>query len=147
MDTVVPTRITRDTHVDAPVERVWAVLTTAEHIAGWFGDSASVDLRPGGAMALGWAAYGDFRALITKVDAPRAFAFRWAADADVEPGQGNSTLVEFTLAPEGDGTLLTVVESGFGLLARPAEAQAEHALENTKGWEQELAELKAYAED
>ncbi|HEY1175460.1 MAG TPA: SRPBCC family protein [Phytomonospora sp.] len=146
MDTVVPTRITREIHVDAPVERVWAVLTTAEHISGWFGDSASVDLRPGGAMALGWAAYGDFRAVITKVEAPRAFAFRWAAEPDVEPEQGNSTLVDFALAADGSGTRLTVAETGFGLLARPAEAQAEHAQENTKGWEQELAELKAYAE-
>ncbi|GIG71301.1 SRPBCC family protein [Phytomonospora endophytica] len=146
MDTVVPTRITREIHVDAPVERVWAVLTTAEHISGWFGDSASVDLRPGGAMALGWAAYGDFRAVITKVEAPRAFAFRWAAEPDVEPGQGNSTLVDFTLTADGGGTRLTVAETGFGLLSRPAAAQAEHAQENTKGWEQELAELKAYAE-
>src|ERR1043165_8625017 len=147
MDTVVPTRITRDTHVDAPVERVWAVLTTAEHISGWFGDSASVDLRPGGAMALGWAAYGDFRAMVTKVEAPPAFAFRWAAEPDVDPVQGNSTLVEFTLAPDGSGTLLTVVESGFGLLAPAAQAQAEHAMENTEGWEQDPAQLKAYVED
>ncbi|MEV0645069.1 SRPBCC family protein [Phytomonospora sp. NPDC050363] len=143
---MVPTRITREARVDAPVDRVWDVLTSPEHIAGWFGDSASVELRPGGEMALGWAAYGDFRAVVTKVEAPRNFAFRWAAEPDVDPMQGNSTLVEFTLSPEGSITVLTVVETGFRLLARPAEAQAEHAEENAKGWEQELAELKAYAE-
>nr|WP_207930966.1 SRPBCC domain-containing protein [Streptomyces sp. 8K308] len=31
-----------------PIERVWATLTTAEGLSGWFGSVAEIDLRPGG---------------------------------------------------------------------------------------------------
>lgn len=41
------------------------------------------------------------------------FAYRWASEADAEPVPGHSTLVEFTLDREGDGTRLRVIESGF----------------------------------
>ena len=35
--------------VAAPPGQVWAALTTAEGLAAWFGDQATIDLRPGGA--------------------------------------------------------------------------------------------------
>jgi uncharacterized protein YndB with AHSA1/START domain len=49
-------RIERTVVVAAPIERVWAVITRAEHIASWFSDTAEVDLRPGGSLTLGFAA-------------------------------------------------------------------------------------------
>ena len=36
---VVPERIEREVLIDAPPETVWAVITQAEHIAGWFSDA------------------------------------------------------------------------------------------------------------
>ena len=46
-----------------------------------------------------------------------------AAPEDNEPGDGTSTLVGFVLAPEGSGTRLRVVESGFQRLAWPEDGQ------------------------
>ena len=43
-----PDRIERTVHVPQPPARVWAALTTAEGLAGWFGDEARIDLREGG---------------------------------------------------------------------------------------------------
>ena len=115
-----PDQIERETTIDAPVERVWALLTEAEHIAGWFADAgAEIDLRPGGAIR----ALGEHGS-VTRADrggrAAARFAYRWARASREpggdEPADGNSTLVEFTLAPEGDGTRLRVVESGFAAL-------------------------------
>ena len=41
--------IEREVTIEAPVERVWSVITEAEHVGRWFGDAgAEVDLRPGG---------------------------------------------------------------------------------------------------
>ena len=40
--------IRRELVVEAPIEQVWEALTTPEHLRKWFGDSAEVDLRPGG---------------------------------------------------------------------------------------------------
>ncbi|GLZ80834.1 hypothetical protein Afil01_56410 [Actinorhabdospora filicis] len=145
---MVPDQISREIHVEAPVTRVWDVLTKAEHVAEWFGDAARVDLREGGELVLGWTAHGSFHAEITRVDPPTRFSYRWHKDAEVTtpPIEADSTLVEFTLTPDGDGTLLRVVESGFAGLAVPAEEQAHVAAENTKGWGEELGQLKVYAE-
>ncbi len=64
----------------------------------------------------------------------------------VAPTDGEATLVEFTLVPDGSGTLLRVVETGFASLNATAEEQVTSAEENAKGWTSELAELKEYAE-
>ena len=62
-----------------------------------------------------------------------------------EPTPANSTLVEFTLAAEGDGTRVAVVESGFdGLDVDPAE-RAEALASHTSGWDKELGELADYS--
>jgi uncharacterized protein YndB with AHSA1/START domain len=142
-------RIERDVVIDAPVERVWALITQAEHLGTWFGDAgAEIDLREGGELELRWAEHGATRGRIERVDEPTAFAFRWAPFKDpggAEPVNGNSTLVEFTLAAEGDGTRLRVVETGFAGLNTSPEQQAKNHEGNTEGWSFELGELAEYA--
>ena len=110
---MVPDRIEREILIDAPLEVVWAVVTEPAHVGSWFGDSAAIDLRPGGEAMLTWEKYGSFRARVEKVEPPHVFAFRWSRPADTEPRPGNSTLVEFSLSGEGETTRLRVVESGF----------------------------------
>jgi uncharacterized protein YndB with AHSA1/START domain len=139
-------RIEREIVIAAPRERVWAVLTQAEHVARWFGDHAEIDLRPGGKAAFGWTDYGRHEAIVERVEAPEFFSYRWARKADTAPGPGAATLVEFTLSEHESGTLLRVVETGFDSLNVPEEERAKASQENTEGWTSELAELKEYAE-
>jgi uncharacterized protein YndB with AHSA1/START domain len=99
-------------------------------------------------MALRWTEYGTSRGQIEAVEPHRLFAFRWAPFKDpggVEPTDGNSTRVEFTLAAEGGGTRLRVVESGFELLDCSDEQRAKNLEGNTEGWLMELGELREYA--
>ena len=139
-------RIESDVLIEAPVERVWTLLTEGEHLGSWFGDAgAEVDLRPGGAMELRWAEHGAVRARVERVEEPSAFAFRWASGMEHEPTDGASTLVEFTLAREGDGTRVSVVETGFASLDVPAEERRAKFEGNVEGWEFELGELARYA--
>jgi uncharacterized protein YndB with AHSA1/START domain len=84
--------------------------------------------------------------VVEAVEPPRRFAYRWAREADVEPRAGNSTLVELTLTPSGEGTRLRVVESGFREEDLSPEAQRKHAEGNTQGWVAELDELRDYLE-
>src|SRR5918996_4865249 len=71
-------QIEREVMIDAPVERVWELVTEAEHLGRWFGDAgAEVDLRPGGTMALHWTEHGTARGRIAAVEPQRLFAFRW----------------------------------------------------------------------
>jgi uncharacterized protein YndB with AHSA1/START domain len=142
---MVPDRIEREILIDAPQQVVWTVITESEHVAQWFGDAADIDLRPGGDATLTWESHGAFRARVEKVEPPNAFSFRWARPADAEVREGNSTLVEFTLEPEGERTKLRVVESGFPELEGTEGAKATHAGENRRGWEIELGELAEYA--
>lgn len=142
---VVPETITREIDIDAPLDVVWGIVTEARHLVGWFSDEAEIDLRPGGAMVLTWHGHGTYRAVVETVEPPDTFAFRWVRREGVEPVEGSSTLVVMTLTPNGAGTRLQVVESGFADLSWPEHDQAQYAGENADGWIVELDELRAYA--
>ena len=74
-------------------------------------------------------------------------AYRWvSAFPSEELREDNSTLVEFILTPEGDGTRLRVVESGFATLPTSDENRRHVITDHTAGWEQCLAVLAARAE-
>ena len=147
---MVPDQIERETFINAPAERVWELITEAEHLGRWFGDAgAEIDLRPGGAIVLRWADSATSRGRVVAVEPRTRFSYRWAPFTDPggeEPVEGNSTLVEFTLESEGDATRLRVVESGFASLATSDEQRAKNLESNTGGWEFETGELREYAE-
>jgi uncharacterized protein YndB with AHSA1/START domain len=141
---MVPDRISREVVIDAPPDVVWSIVTEPRHVARWFSDEADIDLRPGGAMLLTWHGHGAYQARVETVDPPHRFTFRWLRRENNEPGEGTSTLVEFTLAREGSGTRLRVVESGFQQLSWAEEERARYADENSRGWVHELDELVDY---
>jgi uncharacterized protein YndB with AHSA1/START domain len=144
---LVPNQIERDIFINAPIERVWSVLTEAEHIGrGNPGVEAEVELHPGGAIRLLWADFGTMLFRVERVEPPHFFSFRWARPLDAEPVPGNSTLVEFTLTPEGTGTRLRVVESGIRSLDQPDPAKIAYFDDNTQGWIGQLDEIRTYAE-
>jgi len=145
-----PDRIEREITIAAPVEQVWAVLTEPEHVGQWFGqgEPAQIDLRKGGIMLLDHGLYGLFPTRIVKVDPPHYFAYRWASAYPGEKAtEHNSTLVEFTLTPDGDDTRLQLVESGFATLEIPEEMRATASYEShSGGWTDKLDEARDYAE-
>jgi uncharacterized protein YndB with AHSA1/START domain len=144
---MVPERVEREILIEAPPDVVWAVVTEPEHVAGWFSDSAEIDLRPGGRVVLAWKGHHTAHGRVEAVEPPRFFAFRWIRGPETEIQEGNSTLVEFSLSAEGDGTRLRVVESGFPELGGPEDDKARYAEENRRGWKVELDQLREYVEE
>jgi uncharacterized protein YndB with AHSA1/START domain len=141
-------QIEREMIVAAPVERVWEILTQPEHFQRWFAfDGATIDLRPGGEIVMRWQDHGTFYARVEEVDPPHRFSYRGARLPDDPVRDGNATLVSFTLSPEGGGTRLRVVESGFRDLDVPAQVQAETAEGNTAGWHGAFSTLEAYVQE
>jgi uncharacterized protein YndB with AHSA1/START domain len=140
-------RIERETLIAAPLERVWSLVAEPGF---WVADKASLPgtvAREGETMVAKNAKYGDFPVRVEKVESPTYLAYRWAsAFPGEELREDNSTLVEFTLTPEGDKTRLRVVESGFAALAGPKELRTKAVKDNTGGWPQELDALKTRAE-
>jgi uncharacterized protein YndB with AHSA1/START domain len=135
--------------IAAPRERVWSLLTEAEHLGRWFGDAgADIDLRLGGEVILRWTEHGTTHGIVEAIEPQTRFALRWAPFKDpggTVPVPGNSTLIEFTLASAGDGTQLTVVESGFDSLECTTDQRVGLLAGNTRGWSHELGELAGYA--
>lgn len=140
-------RIERETLIAAPLERVWSLVAQPGF---WVADKASLPgtvAKEGESMVAKNAEYGDFPVRVEKVEPPTYLAYRWAsAFPGEELRETNSTLVEFTLAPEGDATRLRVVESGFAVLGGSEELRGQAVKDNTLGWPQELGALKARAE-
>jgi len=134
--------VARTVHVRAPRERVWAAITTAEGIAGWFAETAQLDgLRVGASGWLRWEDFGDYAFVVTAVVDGLLFEYRWAKDPGVDVGADNATSVRFVLMDAPDGTIVTVVESGFESLAEDDEAKRELLRGNGEGWNHELDEL------
>ena len=132
--------IERETFIAAPIERVWDIITLPEHIGRWFGDAGAE--RDGDVIRMRWEEHGEAELRIVREEPPNVFAYRWDAN---DPGIGD-TLVEFTLTPEGDGTRVKVVESGWTKLTTTTERQNELREGNTGGWKHELGELERYAQ-
>lgn len=123
--------------------RVWRALTDVNEFNTWF----RVKLE--GPFAVGRRLRGKITApghehvtmdvTVERMEAERLFSFRWhpgAVDPKVDYSTEPTTLVEFRLEKVEDGTLLTVVESGFDRL--PAARRDEALRLNTRGWESQL---------
>jgi len=136
--------VRRTIRISAPVATVWAAVTEPELISRWFGE-AVLDGRGVGAVgSLSWPDSGAHPLRIEAVDPPRSIAYRWHAD-DAGPGGARSlddpgtTVFEFRLEADGDGTVLSVVETGFDGTTDPAANLESHR----GGWDSELDELVA----
>ena len=136
-----PDRIERTVELAHPPGRVWAALTTAEGLSSWFGQQATIDLRPGGSARMSWDEGFTADMRVERVDEPRVFGFTWGIYG-LPADDPRRTYVEFTLEPAGAGTRLRVVETGFAQLPDDAHRTAYDG--NTEGWAKELGELVAY---
>ncbi|MFC0622497.1 SRPBCC domain-containing protein [Kribbella deserti] len=135
-----PDRIERTLELAHPPAKVWAAITSPEGLGTWFGQKASIDLRPGGAGRLSWDD-NEIELRVERVEEPSAFGFTWPITGlpDDDPRR---TYVEFTLEPVANGTRLSVVETGFAQV--PAEVFGEAHGGNSDGWVRELNELVEY---
>ena len=136
-----PDRIERTVEVAHPPDAVWAALTTAQGLGTWFGNEATIDLRPGGAARVSWTDGPTAHLRVERVEEPSVFGFTWHIHGLPEDDP-RRTYVEFTLEPVGAGTRLTVVETGFAQL--PPDAHRTAFDGNTRGWASELDELVDY---
>ena len=145
-------RITRSIVINAPRERVWRALSNAEEFGTWFGAT-----RQGQTFAPGQRARGQithcghehvyFDVVIERIEPPDLLSYRWhphPVDPAVDYTKEQPTLVTFTLkdAP-GNGTLLTVVESGFDNV--PPQRRMEAFRMNSRGWEGQLNNIAHHA--
>ena len=136
-----PDRIERTIRLKRPPREVWAALTPADGLGAWFGERATIDLRPGGAATMTFAGGMTVDMRVERVEEPEVFAYTWRLP-DLPEDDPRRTYVEFTLQPDGEGTQLHVVESGFAQL--PTDTRQETYDSHSEGWARELAELSGH---
>jgi uncharacterized protein YndB with AHSA1/START domain len=133
----------------APRARVWQALADAKTFGQWFGIKLEGSFAPGarlqGQVTHKGYEHVPFEITIERMEPERLFSWRWhphpidpKLDYSVEP----TTLVVFELKEVAEGTLLTVIESGFeGIpLARRLEAYRG----NEKGWASQMKAIEQY---
>ncbi|GLZ48316.1 hypothetical protein Acsp06_45010 [Actinomycetospora sp. NBRC 106375] len=140
-------RIEREIVIAAPPERVWPLVAEPGF---WATDDEGVrgtQVTETGPLVARHSEHGEFPMRVEKIDPPTYLAYRWVS---AFPGEDlrdeNSTLVEFFLSPEGSGTRLRVVESGFASLATSEDNRENVISDHTGGWEQCVATLARRAD-
>ncbi len=89
-----------------PVERVWAHLTQADKLPGWFGDDGVIEPREGGRVSF---SAGHIRGVVTRWNPFRQLAYSWNVFG---PGEAQSPYPEsyltFDLEPRGERVRLVL---------------------------------------
>jgi uncharacterized protein YndB with AHSA1/START domain len=136
-----PDRIERTVELAHPPATVWAALTTPDGLAGWFGEQATIDPRPGGVGRMTFASGVRVDLRVERVEEAAVFGFTWQLP-DLPDDDPRRTYVEFTLEADGEGTRLRVVESGFAQL--PEKSRRDTYDRHAAGWARELDELMGH---
>ncbi len=144
-------RIEKQVRIAAPMERVWSAIANAESFCEWFGlDPAGAVFVPGQSSTMRLTQPPEYAGMafnieVTSVEAGRLFGFRWhpfAVDKSVDYSAEPTTLVEFFLERDGEGTLLTLTETGFNALPESRRATAFEM--NDGGWGSQVERIKEY---
>lgn len=143
---MVEDRIEREILIAAAPERVWPLVAEPGF---WATDDEGVrgtSVTEGQVWVARHSEAGEFPMRVEKVDPPRYLACRWvSAFPGEELREDNSTLVEFTLTPTTEGTLLRVVETGFAALPTSPGNRRHVIDDHAAGWVQCFAALQARA--
>jgi uncharacterized protein YndB with AHSA1/START domain len=120
--------------IAAPVEVVWAHLTTAEGLVRWVGPAATTDPAPGGVLRWthpnGATVVGRFVELVPH----RRLVFTYGWEDGLMGVPPESTTVEIDLVEQDGATTLRLVHHGL-----PPEVVKDHE----HGWAYFLNELRA----
>ena len=129
--------IERTITIAARPETVFNLLTDPARMTEWMGRSVAAEPRPGGLIRVDYNGFDVMRGEFVEVTpySRVVYTFGWESLAADRLRPGAST-VEFSLSPEGDGTILRLVHRGLPELARPG---------HDEGWEMFLTQLAARA--
>ncbi len=165
-------KIEKNVTLRAPVSRVWRAITDAEEFGRWFGFTLDGPFVAGRTMRASFNKSLDEAAImehqrrvgltpsrirlpeplsvfctVERIDPERYFSFRWVPygiDAEADPANEPTTLVEFHLEEAAEGTHLRIVESGFDRV--PAHRRERAFRMNEGGWAGQGENLRKYVE-
>jgi len=142
-------RIEKQISLCAPRSRVWRALADADAFGQWFGVKLDGSFTPG-ARLRGKITHPGYEHVVMEItiesmEPERLFSWRWhphAIDPKADYSAEPTTLVTFELADAPEGTLLTVIESGFDGI--PLARRLEAFRGNDQGWAIQVEAIKKY---
>jgi uncharacterized protein YndB with AHSA1/START domain len=142
-------RIEKKIVLRAPRSRVWRALTNAGEFGAWFRVKLEGEFKEGAAIH-GKITHPGYEHLtmelqVERIEAEDYFAYRWhpyAVDPTFDYSVEPTTLVEFRLEETDDGTLLTIVESGFDQI--PVERRAQAFRMDDQGWAEQTRNIERH---
>lgn len=142
-------RIEKQIVARAPRAKVWRALTDAEEFGSWFGAAIAGPFTPG-ARVRGQVTHKGYQHLtldmtIERMEPERLLSWRWhphPIDPGVDYAAEPTTLVTFELQDAPEGTLLTVVESGFDGIPLARRASAYRG--NEGGWAAQMENIQRH---
>lgn len=126
------TSIERELRIAAPPGVVFALLTDASRANAWMGRQVQFDPRPGGIARIDYNGFDVMRGQFLEVVPNERVVLSWGWETLGDSMPPGASRVEFTLTPDGDGTLLRMVHSGLHGLDAESHAQ---------GWDMFLPQL------
>ena len=149
MSTTNTDRIEERVLLRAPRARVWQALTDSGEFGRWFGVKGLGAFTPGATVSGKITHKGyehvTLEATIDRMEPGRLFSLRWhpyAVAPDLDYSVEPTTLVVFELEDAPNGTLLTVVESGFDGI--PAVRRAKTYEMHEQGWAGQMKSISEY---
>ncbi|MFL6244431.1 MAG: SRPBCC family protein [Thermoanaerobaculia bacterium] len=143
-------RIEKQILIHAPRSRVWRAIHDQTEFGTWF----RVHFPPGtftaGQTVSGNITHPGYEHMtmdveVVEVSPERRLSYRWhpyAIDPNVDYSSEPATLVTFTLEDAAEGTLLTIVESGFDRI--PAHRRDEAFRMNEHGWAAQMKNIERH---
>lgn len=128
--------------VNVPPRRAFAALVDARDLERWWTTTAESDARTGGRFRYAWEFPGaperdhEEAGAYAEVTPDRKVSYPWAVHGFPKP-----TTVEFTVAPRGGGSTVTLRHSGW------AGADAAAYQHHVEGWGFFLQNLKSWLEE
>lgn len=143
-------RIEKQILLRAPRSRVWRAIFDKTEFGAWFGVKFPAGTFAAGEKVSGNITYPGYEHFVMDIELvgvtpERQLSYRWhpyAIDPNVDYSSEPTTLVTFTLEDAADGTLLTIVESGFDQI--PLHRRAEAMRMNDRGWTEQTANIKRH---
>jgi uncharacterized protein YndB with AHSA1/START domain len=123
--------------VAASAETVFAYFTDPAKMVQWMGTEATLDPRPGGVCRINPSGHAAMLGEFVEVDPPHRVIFTWGWETELLATPPQSTVVEVSLTPDGEGTLVHIVHRRL-----QPDAIALHRA----GWEHYLPRLALVAE-
>lgn len=165
-------RIEKRVTLKAPRARVWRAISDAGEFGAWFGVKLEGAFVAGKTITGTFPTTLDEEAIVAhqkklglvpskvrkleenmvfctveRIEPEHTFSFRWipyGIDAEADPENEPTTLVEFHLEEVPEGTRLTIVESGFDRV--PAHRRERAFRMNDSGWGGQAENIRKHVE-